>query len=72
MNVALNSRAFKVETSIDGTVWTIVGEHKNNTASVTDTDIKPVEARYVRITVSDAGSDSTARIADIEVYGSEL
>lgn len=72
MNVALNSRAFKVETSIDGTVWTTVGEHKNNTASVTDTDIKPVEARYVRITVSDAGSDSTARIADIEVYGSEL
>jgi len=29
-----------------------------------------VDARYVMITVDDAGGDSTARIADVEIFGS--
>lgn len=71
MSPALNSRSFKVEASADGSTWTVIGAYDGNTASVTDTDIEPVEARYVRVAVSDAGSDSVARIADIEVYGSK-
>lgn len=72
MNADLNSRAFSIETSKDGKKWATAAKYKDNTASVTDADIDPVEARYVRVTVTDAGVDSTARIADIEVYGSEL
>lgn len=72
LSPALNTRAFTVETSTDGTHWTTAGSHINNTAEVTDADITPAIARYVRITVTDAGADSTARIADIEVYGSEI
>lgn len=72
LSVALNSRAFKVEVSTDGNAWTTVADVTGNTASVTDTSIEPVAARYLRLTILDAGSDAVARIADLEVYGSEL
>ena len=65
----LNSRDFTVETSLDGETWTTVGTHVGNTAPVTDASITPVEARYVRVTVTDGGSDGFVRIGDIEVYG---
>ena len=65
----LNSRDFTVETSLDGETWTTVGTHVGNTAPVTDASITPVEARYVRVTVTDGGSDGFIRIGDIEVYG---
>ena len=64
-----NSRDFTVETSLDGETWTTVGTHVGNTAPVTDASITPVEARYVRVTVTDGGSDGFVRIGDIEVYG---
>lgn len=66
----LNSRAFVVETSIDGETWTTVGTHDDNTEPVTDASITPVEAQYLRVSVSDGGADGYVRIADIEVYGS--
>ena len=65
----LNSRDFTVETSLDGETWTTVGTHANNTAPVTDATITPVEARYVRVNVTNGGTDGFVRIADIEVYG---
>jgi len=65
----LNTRDFTVETSLDGQTWTTVGTYTGNTDAVTDATITPVEARYVRVTVTDAGADGIARIADIEVYG---
>ena len=65
----LNSRDFTVETSLDGESWTTVGTHVGNTDPVTDASISPVEARYVRVTVTDGGSDGFVRIGDIEVYG---
>lgn len=65
----LNSRDFVVETSLDGENWTMAGSFVSNTAPVTDTSITPVEARYVRVTVNNAGTDGFVRIADIEVYG---
>ena len=66
----LNSRNFTIETSVDGETWTTVGTHTNNIAPVTDISITPVEARYVRVNVTNAGLDGYVRIADIEVYGS--
>ena len=65
----LNSRDFTVETSLDGETWSTVGTHTGNTAPVTDAAITPVEARYVRVNVTNGGADGYVRIADIEVYG---
>ena len=65
----LNSRDFTVETSLDGETWTTAGTHKGNTTPVTDASITPVEARYVRVTVTKGGTDGYVRIGDIEVYG---
>ena len=69
MDPELNSRDFTVETSLDGETWTTVGSHAGNVSAVTDASITPVEARYVRVNVTNAGSDGFARIGDIEVYG---
>lgn len=65
----LNSRDFTIEASLDGDTWTTIGTHTANTAPVTDTSITPVEARYVRVTVTHGGIDGHVRIGDIEVYG---
>ena len=69
MDPELNSRDFTVETSLDGETWTTVGSHAGNISPVTDASITPVEARYVRVNVTNAGSDGYVRIGDIEVYG---
>ncbi len=66
----LNTRDFTVETSLDGKSWTSAGTHVGNIAAVTDAAITPVSARYLRVSVTDAGADGVARIGDIEVYGS--
>lgn len=65
----LNSRDFTVETSLDGKTWTTAGTYTGNTAPVTDTTITPVEARYVRVNVTNGGTDGYVRIGDIEIYG---
>ena len=68
----LNSRDFTVETSLDGETWQSAGVHEGNTAPVTDATITAVEARYVRVSVTNGGSDDSdgyVRIGDIEVYG---
>ena len=44
--------------------------HADNTQPVNDVAVTPVEARYVRLTVSNAGEDGVVRIGDVEVYGS--
>ena len=65
----LNSRDFTVEVSLDGEAWTTVGTYVGNTSPVTDASITPVEARYVRVNVTNGGTDGYVRIGDIEVYG---
>ncbi len=69
MDAELNSRDFTVETSLDGETWQTVGTHTGNIAPVTDASITPVQARYVRVSVTKGGIDGYVRIADIEVYG---
>ncbi len=65
----LNSRDFTVETSLDGETWTTAGTYANNTSPVTEATINPIEARYVRVNVTNGGTDGYVRIGDIEVYG---
>ena len=65
----LNSRDFTVETSLDGETWTTAGTYANNTSPVTEATITPIEARYVRVNVTNGGADGYVRIGDIEVYG---
>lgn len=72
MDVSLNTRSFQLEVSNDKLNWEKVSQYKNNTDMVTDIDIKPVKARYVRLTILNAGSDKIARIGDVEIYGSVL
>lgn len=69
MDCNLNTRDYIVETSLDGTTWQTVGTYTDNTAAVNDTEIDPVEARYVRVSVTNAGADGRVRIGDVEVYG---
>ena len=69
LNPQLNSRDFTVEVSLDGEAWTTVGTYVSNTSPVTDASITPVEARYVRVNVTNGGIDGYVRIGDIEVYG---
>ncbi|MEO5712688.1 MAG: discoidin domain-containing protein [Luteolibacter sp.] len=64
-----NNRDFTVQASLDGKAWKTVETVKGNTESVTDVEFKPVTAKFVKITVTNAGADSTARIADVEIYG---
>jgi hypothetical protein len=65
----LNTKAYRVETSEDGKSWKSLGTHTGNTQNVTDIEFPPVRARHVKITVTDAGADATARIAEVEIYG---
>ncbi|MBN1442954.1 MAG: discoidin domain-containing protein [Planctomycetes bacterium] len=67
---ALNTRDYAVQASTDGRSWKTIHEYHGNTENVTDVDLDPVIARHMMITVQDAGEDSTARIADVEIFGS--
>ncbi|HEX3934066.1 MAG TPA: DUF2961 domain-containing protein, partial [Puia sp.] len=49
--------------------WKTVSVCLNNTADVSDLDITPVRARYVRLRIIDPGKDHKARIGEIEIYG---
>jgi len=70
MDESYNTKAFKVEISADGKKWQVADQQSGNTSDVTDRDISPVQARYVRINITDAGKDGIARIGDVEIYGS--
>jgi hypothetical protein len=65
----LNTRHFMVQARTDGEAWTTIDEVKGNTSDVTDVDLEPVKARSVKIIMTDPGADSTARIADVEIFG---
>lgn len=69
MDKSLNTRSFVVEMSQDGSKWIIVDRQSFNECDVTDVDISPMTARYVRFMILESGADGTARIGDIEIYG---
>jgi hypothetical protein len=71
LNRNLNTRSYLVQASTDGKSWKNIDVFKGNQDNVTDVEFPAVSARLVKITVNDAGADSTARIADVEIYGRE-
>lgn len=72
MDASFNTQSFKMETSIDKITWKLCSLYKNNTDQVTDIDIAAVKARYVRLTILDAGKNNIARIGDVEIYGKQI
>ena len=69
MSRGLNTRNFMVQARAESEPWTTIDVVRDNTGDVTDVEVDPVSARYIKITVTDAGADSTARIAEVEVFG---
>lgn len=68
-----NTKAYKFEYSLDGTNWFTADSVSNNTKSILYRTLSnTVAARYVRVNITDAGYDKTARIQDLEVYGTKL
>lgn len=70
LDVRLNTRNFKVETSTDGSNWTLAYDYVDNARNVTDIDLaSPVQATHLQIVITNPGTDNIARIADVEIYG---
>jgi lysophospholipase L1-like esterase len=69
--LAYDTRAYRVETSADGTAWSAFATVTGNADGVTASTAGPVTARYVRLIVDtgEQGGGPTARIYEVEVYG---
>jgi len=67
----LNTKAFTIQTSPDGSTWTTRVTVTGNTASTTTHPITAATARYVRlnITTPTQTTDTAARIYELEAYG---
>jgi predicted alpha-1,2-mannosidase len=67
----LNTQAFNIELSSDATNWARVIDVADNQDDTTQHTVVPTEARYVKLIVTkpNAGTDSKARIYEIDVYG---
>ena len=67
----MNTRAYAILVSQDGRDFTEVWRVTKNTEGSTHDAFAPVKARFVRLLVEEPtqGSDSAARIYEIEVYG---
>ncbi len=72
MDESLNTKDFTLQVSMDGNEWATADQVTGNTENVTDIDLPPIPAKYVRLTVEDPGADGVARIGDVEIYGREL
>jgi len=70
MSKSYNTYSYAVQVSNDGKAWSTVDTYSGNTENVTDINLSSVvSARYLRILIDNPGSDGTARIADVEIYG---
>ena len=72
LNRDRNTRDFTLQVSQDGQAWQTIDTIRGNTANVSDLEYSPVDARYIRILIDNPGTDSIARIADIEIYGQRV
>jgi len=69
-DVAMNTRAFRIRTSLDARRWDLAVDVAGNTESVTVHAITPRQARYVRLEVTEPGQrpdDPATRIYELEV-----
>lgn len=69
----MNTQGYEISVSTDGTEYTPVVTVTKNTAGNTLDTFTPVNGRYVKLSVTKPtqGSDTAARIYEIQVYGSE-
>lgn len=69
----MNTQGYEISVSTDGTEFTPVATVTKNTAGSTLDTFTPVNGRYVKLSVTKPtqGSDTAARIYEIQVYGSE-
>lgn len=69
----MNTKSYTILVSEDGNSFEEVKNVTKNTKGVTEDAFAPVNARYVKLVVNKPtqGSDSAARIYEIEVYGLE-
>ena len=67
----MNTKSYVILVSEDGATFTEVKSVTRNTLDVTKDTFAPVNARYVKVSVvkPTQGSDTAARIYEIEVYG---
>ncbi len=68
----LNTRRFELLTSLTSASWTPLALQEQNQSDVTDIEVTPTTTRYVRLHITDPGSDTIPRIADIELYGTPI
>ena len=69
LDKALNTDTFTIEVSNDGKTWKKVAEIKGNTDSSSNVTFKAQKCSFIRINIIDAGADSIARIAYIDILG---
>lgn len=69
-SASYNTQDFSLEVSTDNANWTTVARVRGNTLARTSHPIPPTQARYIRLVITDPGSDTSARIPELEVYGS--
>ncbi|MFG1604863.1 GDSL-type esterase/lipase family protein [Actinoplanes sp. NPDC049265] len=69
--LAWNTRAYHVDSSVDGTTWATFATVTGNADGVTATTAGPVSARYVRVVVDAGQQDGVVgtRIYEVEVFG---
>ncbi|MDU5230564.1 MAG: discoidin domain-containing protein, partial [Anaerococcus sp.] len=72
-SASMNTKAYRVLTSLDGENYNEVVKVPNNTAGVTIDKIPVTKAKYVKLIVDKPtqGSDNAARIYEVEVMGVE-
>ena len=71
-DAGMNTKKYTISVSSDGTEYTPVKDVKKNSADNTSDAFAPVNARYVKLTVTQGTQDveTTARIYEVQVYGS--
>lgn len=69
LSQSLNTRDFRFQVSANGSTWATIDTRTGNEANVNDVEFPLVTAQYARILIDNPGSDSIARIADIEFFG---
>lgn len=68
MDASLNTKSFNVMTSTDGRSWKMVSIVNGNTENRSNIRFDAEKAAFVKITVTDAGADGIARIADVDIF----
>jgi len=70
LHALLNTRAFTLQARLDGAPLTTIHAVTDNTEQATD--LEPAPARHWRVKVEHPGADGTARIADVDLFGTRI